>query len=92
VDESIALPYSGYIRSHKGEDLHVPLMGVLGQPNFPATAISSTKIVSENLNGTIKFRAGDVNNADEILIEVNGGKTKRAGRRVCDSRCALNVS
>jgi D-alanyl-D-alanine carboxypeptidase len=73
----------GVIRfSRKDEKLYLQLMSVPGQPTFLAAVVSDSKIVCENINATIEFKAGESSGRDEMVIDANGGKTVRVGRRV----------
>jgi CubicO group peptidase (beta-lactamase class C family) len=73
----------GVIRFSRDDDkLSLQLMGVPGQPTFPAVAVSDSKIICENVNASIEFRTGESASGDEMVITANGGKTIRKGRRV----------
>jgi CubicO group peptidase (beta-lactamase class C family) len=73
----------GIIRfSRKDNQLSLQLMGVPGQPSFPAVAVSDFKIICENIDASIEFKAGESVSGDEMVITANGGKTIRTGRRV----------
>lgn len=72
----------GIIRfSQEGDKLALQLLGVPGQPTFPAVAVSASKILCENMNATVEFKAGESISGDEMVITANGGKTIRIGRR-----------
>jgi hypothetical protein len=73
--------------SRQDDKLSLQLMGVPGQPTFSAVAVSDPKIVCENINATIEFKAEETSGQDEMVITANGGKTIRSGRRVVTPDC-----